>query len=117
MKGKLTGYRAFVVAVATLLVGGVSHSAPAWYQGKIDFIYLYNGGFLVDYVGTTIDDCLHKRIYFPQSTLGKEVVDRAYAMALTAQASGRTISVVVDKAVNGPGGYCNAANGSMLIKD
>ena len=101
----------------TLLGASSAFSAGAWYAGKIQFIYLYNGGFNIDFVGSSIDDCLHERIYVKQSTLGAELVDRAYAMALSAQASGRTLSVVVDKAINGPGGECEAINGSMLIRD
>ena len=111
--------RVRLTAAVVLLVGFSNAASPAaaWYAGKIDFIYLYSGGFIVDYVGTTLDDCLHKRIYFKQATLGQETLDRAYAMALSAQASGRTLSVVVDKAINGPGGECAALNGSMLIRD
>ena len=114
-------YRIGLSVIALALCGSLLtsevHAVPGWYAGKIEFIYLYNGGFNVNYVGTAIDDCLYDRIYFSQATLGKEIIDRAYSMVLAAQASGRTVSIVVDKAINGPEGYCYAANGSMLIKD
>ncbi len=65
---------------------------------------------------TALDDCQYDYVYFDDNTLGEKKVDRALSMALAAQASERVIGVVIDKAINGPGGRCDA-NGSIDVKD
>lgn len=77
---------------------------------------MFNGGFVLRMNSTALDDCKHQYIYFRDGQLGESTVDRAYSMALTAQASGRLLGVVIDKAINRPDGYCNS-NGSVDIKD
>ena len=111
------GLKTVALAVSLLLMQGTVDAAPGWYGGKVEHVYLYADGFFVNFVGSSVDDCQYDRIWVRQSTLGKDIVDRAYSMALAAQASGRSFTVVVDKAINGPEGVCEALNGSMLIKD
>jgi len=109
--------KAVMLAVSLLLIQGTAAAAPAWYGGKIRSIYLHADGFFVSFVGPTVDDCLYDRVFVREATLGKDMVDRAYSMALSAQASGRSFTIVVDKSINGPEGVCDALNGSMVIKD
>ncbi len=111
------GLKTVALAVSLLLMQGTAAAAPAWYGGKVEFIYLHADGFFVDFVGSSVDDCLYDRIWIKQSTLGKDIVDRAYSMALAAQASDRSFTIVVDKTINGPEGLCEALNGNMLIRD
>jgi len=111
------GLKTAALAVSFLLMQGTAVAAPGWYGGKVEYVYLHADGFFVNFVESSVDDCLYDRIWVRQSTLGKDIVDRAYGMALAAQASDRTFRIVVDKAINGPEGMCEALNGNMLIKD
>ena len=104
-----------VILLASFLVSTL-HASPAWYYGKISRIFLFSNGFVLRFDSTALDDCKHKYVYYNDSQLGTKQVDRAYSMALAAQASGRTVGVVIDKSINGPGGVCNS-NGSMDTKD
>lgn len=73
-------------------------------------------GFIVTFDGPALDDCQYKYAYYQVGTLGDKKVDRALSVALMPRASGETLGVVVDKAVNGPGGQCSS-NGSIDIND
>ncbi len=101
-----------LVAVALVLVFAVlptkSPAAIDWYFGDVQRIYMFNGGFVLRMSTTALDDCLHKYVYFREVTLPEKTVDRAYSMALSAQASGKQLGVVIDKAINGPGGMCES---------
>lgn len=102
------------VCLALLLAGTDASATAAWYGGTISRIFVHSDGFIVTVNGAALDDCLHQYAYFRVSDLGDKVVDRALALALAAQASGRTFRTVIDKAINGPGGECRS-NGSADI--
>ena len=111
--------KTLIVLVSALL--SVSFSiqsiaSPAWARGAVKYVYLTLDGFYVTLDTPWLDDCQYDRIRFKESTLGANTLDRAYSMALAAQASGRSFEVVIDKAINGPEGECEAL-GSTLIKD
>ncbi|MEM7763889.1 MAG: hypothetical protein AAF290_07380 [Pseudomonadota bacterium] len=110
--------KSFVV-VATLLfavITSTANAAPAWYYGTVSRIYMYNGGFIIRLNGTALDDCMHQYLYFRDSDLGETTVSRAYSMILFAEQTDREVGVVIDKAINGPGGTC-LSNGSVDIQD
>lgn len=106
--------------IAVLLLALTSsltaEAALNWYYGKISRIYTFNGGFVLTFDTAALDDCLHKYVYFRGTALGEKTVDRSLSFAMSAEAQDRTVGVVIDKAINGAGGLCNA-NGSMDIKD
>lgn len=92
-------------------------AGSAWYYGTVKRIFVNTSdGFVLMMNSAALDDCQYEYVYYKLSTLGDKKVDRAYSMALAAQASGRTLGVVIDKAINGPGGQC-ASSGAMDIKD
>ena len=91
--------------------------APAFYGGAIEFIQPYVGGVGIKLYGTELDDCQSQRVWLKDSVLGDKTVDRLYGMALSAQASGRRVEFVIDKAINGPGGECVAMGNSKIYTD
>ena len=113
---KWFGRSAMLIAVMSMLLSQAASAQPAWYYGTVNRIYLYSSGFVVTMNSGALDDCKYKYVYFKVSEIGDTQVDRAYAMVLSAQASGRTLGVVIDKSINGAGGDC-LSNGSMDIKD
>jgi hypothetical protein len=108
--------RLVTVIVLVSLWASTANAGWAWYRGNITRIYLNTDGFVLTFDSGALDDCMHKYVYFRNSQLGSEQVNRAYSMALAAKAAGRPVGTVIDKAINGPGGVCNS-NGSMDIKD
>lgn len=102
--------------LACLLITSVSNAQFAWYYGKISRIFMFNGGFVLTMESAALNDCKHSYVYFKDSQLGEATVNRAYSMALSGQATGKLIGVVIDKAINGVDGYCDS-NGSVDIKD
>lgn len=90
-------------------------TAPAWYYGTVKRVFLYSGGFVLTVNSAELDDCQHKYVYLRTSEVGEKQVDRMLSVALAAQASGRTLGVVIDKSINGPGGLCLGT--SMDIQD
>ena len=103
--------------LAGALVLAISNSAapvPNWYGGTIEWVQPYVGGVGVKVYGTELDDCQNKRVWLKDSVLGEKTVDRLYSMALAAQASGRRVEFVIDKAINGPGGECVAMGNSLI---
>jgi len=111
--------RGLVRVFAVLITLGYAISAaaqPAWYLGKITRIYTFNGGFVLTFDSTALDDCIHKYVYFRDIVLGEKTVNRALSFSMSAEAQDRTVGVVIDKAINGPGGICDS-NGSVDIRD
>lgn len=104
------------LGLSSLLIASNSDAQPAWYYGHIDRIFMYTGGFVVKMDSSALSDCKHNYIYFKDAVLGETIVNRAYSMVLSGQSTGRLIGVVIDKAINGPGGYCDSS-GSVDIKD
>jgi len=90
-------------------------ATPQWYYGNVERIYMFNGGFVVKMTTTALSDCQWEYVYFRELTLPEKTVDRAYSMALSAQASGKQLGVVIDKTINGPGGMCEC-NGNVDIQ-
>lgn len=104
------------LAIAMLLCSAVAGSAPAWYYGKVERVFLYSSGFVVTFDTTALDDCLHQYVYFQTPHMTEKGIDRALSVALAAQASGKVAGVVIDKSINGPGGVC-FSDGSIEIKN
>ncbi|MEL6301657.1 MAG: hypothetical protein AAFV47_01475 [Pseudomonadota bacterium] len=102
-----------IVCALGLMASPNANSAAAWYTGKIQRVYLYHDGFIVRFHGTVLSDCIHNYAYFRNNLLGENTVDRAYAMALSAQQSNATFGIVLD--ITTPGQACNS-NGSTDIK-
>ena len=104
-------------AVVLFIISSMStaQATPAWYYGKISRIYTFNGGFVLTFDTTALDDCIHKYVYFRDSVLGEKTVSRSLSFAMSADAQDRRVGVVIDKAINGPGGRCDS-NGSMDIQ-
>lgn len=105
-----------ILLFASTLLPQTASAAYAWYYGKVERLFLNTDGFVLTFDTTSLDDCQYKYVYYKISTLGDGQVNRAYSMALAAQASDRTLGVIVDKAINGVGGLC-FSNGGMDIKD
>jgi hypothetical protein len=96
---------------AILLVLSTSASAtPQWYRGGITRIAITVGNdFILTLDSGVLSACQYSYGYFLESVLGTSAVKNAYALALTAKASGMQFGTVIDKAINGPGGQCNQA--------
>ena len=92
-----------------------SSASPAWYRGHVERIFPINGGFVVTMSSTALDDCLHSYVYFFDTVIGEKTTDRAYSMALSAQASGKSFGVVIDKSINGPGGRCDSIGDADIM--
>ncbi len=105
-----------LVTFIAFAVPATSSASPAWYTGHIERIYLISSGFVVTMSSTALDDCQHAYVYFNDIAIGEKNADRAYSMALSAQASGKRLGVVIDKSINGAGGRCNAM-GDVDIKE
>ncbi len=99
---------------AALLICSPAQAAAAWYQGKVTRIFMHTDGFILTFVTNALDDCIHNYVYYRVSILGDKTVDRALSIALAANAQDKTVGVVIDKSIDGPGGICDA-NGSMDI--
>ncbi len=108
--------RTFAAVLALLMFSSTAMAVPNWYYGKVERVFVYLEGFVMEFDTTALDDCLHTYVYFKAPNLTEENINRALSVALSAQASGKTVGVVIDKAINGPGGHCNG-NGSIDIKD
>jgi len=115
MKG-LSVIRTFCAVLALLMFSSTAMAVPNWYYGKVERVFIYTSGFILEFDTTSLDDCLHTYVYFRTPALTDANVDRALSVALAAQATNKTVGVVIDKAINGPGGQCNAI-GSIDIKD
>lgn len=104
--------RVSIALVASVLsvVPTVSSAANAWYRGEVARVALNgsDGSFIITMKSGALDDCMHKYAYFKVSVLGAERVSKAYTIALMSLSTGMEMGVVIDKAVNGPGGYCDA---------
>lgn len=74
--------------------------------GPNDFIIMFDNELMAD--------CKWEYVYFRESVLGRDLVRNAYSIAVTALASGRQMGVVVDKAINGPGGECRQEGNNMF---
>lgn len=103
-----------LLVAAVMLCSTVSESAPAWYYGKVDRVFLCSSGFVLTYDTTALDDCMHQYVYFQMPHITEKDIDRALGIALAAQVSGRTAGVVIDTTINGPGGV-SSSDGSMDI--
>ena len=108
--------RTFAAVLALLMLSSTAVAVPNWYYGKVERIFVTTTGFILTFDSTSLDDCIHSYVYFLTPNLSDKNVDRALSVVLSAQASGKTVGVVIDKAINGPGGVCNAT-GSIDIKD
>ncbi len=118
MKGTLNPVLTAILFGCPLLVYSTAVSgAPAFYGGTVEFIQPYVGGVGIKVYGTELDDCQSQRVWLKDSVLGEKTVDRLYSMALSAQASGRRVDFVIDKAINGPGGECVATGNSKIHTD
>ena len=106
----------FAAVLTLLMLSSTTMAVPNWYYGKVERIFVYTEGFVMEFDTTSLDDCLHTYVYFKTPNLTQENINRALSVALSAQASGMTVGVVIDKAINGPGGHCNG-NGSIDIKE
>jgi hypothetical protein len=98
----------FTVAIITLSTS--VYSAGSWYVGEVKRIALIgsDGSFIVTLKNTALDNCKHKYAYFNAGSLGEGRLKHAYSMALTSLTAGVDMGIVIDKAVNGPDGQCNA---------
>ena len=105
-----------ICTISLLLVVTSSNAAVAWHFGKINRVYLHTDGFIVTFESAALDDCAHKYAYFKDSVIGEKTVSRAYSMALAAKAAGQEFGVVIDKAINGPGGDCDVIGGQADIR-
>lgn len=56
-----------------------------------------------------IDDRRHSYVYFGTNLLSVTLVERNNTVVLSAKTQGNSIGVVIDKAINGPGGTDAAA--------
>jgi len=102
---------------------GLTISAPtsalasaSWAKGTIDYIYITSDGFIVALNGNALDNCQYNRVNIKVSQHTDKLVDRIYAAALAAQAADRQFEIVIDIAINGVGGACDAVNGSTIIR-
>ena len=118
MKGSLYAILSAITLGCSLLVYSTSvNGTPAFYGGTIEFIQPYVGGVGIKLYGTDLDDCQSQRVWLKDSVLREKTVDRLFGMALSAQASGRRVDFVIDKAINGPGGECVAMGNSKIYTD
>lgn len=105
------------VAAVLLLCSTTAEAVGSWYYGKVQRIHLYSdAGFVMKFDSTALDDCQWQYVYIRTPNYSERGVDRALSIALAAQASGRTVGVVIDKTINGPGGQCDS-NGQIDIRD
>ena len=105
------------VAIAMSTYSTTADAAGSWYYGKVQRIYMYaDAAFVMTFDSTALDDCHGQYVYIRAPNFTERGVDRALSIALSAQASGRTVGVVIDKTINGPGGQCDSY-GQLDIKD
>ncbi len=99
------------LAAILLLLSTSAFATQQWYRGVITRIAITaNNDFILTLDSGVLSDCQYSYVYFLESVLGTSGVKNAYALALTAKASGMQFGTVIDKAINGPGGQCNQAN-------
>lgn len=107
--------QASLLIVFAALLPCVSNAQPAWYRGVVTRVAILSGNdFIVTFDNEELADCQWRYVYFRGSALGAEKVRNAYALAMMALAGGRTLGVVIDKAINGPGGVCNQEGAGMF---
>ena len=99
-----------IIMLAVLNFPSISFGGAAYYEGVVSRVNLMGGdsSFYVRFSNSELDDCKHQRVYFPLSTLGKDAVNRAYALALISFTTQSTMRIVIDKDINGYDGNCNA---------
>jgi hypothetical protein len=98
------------LAAILFLLSSSAFATPQWYRGGITRIAVTVGNdFILTLDSGVLSDCQYSYVYFLESVLGTSAVKNAYALALTAKASGMQFGTVIDKAINGPGGQCNQA--------
>lgn len=88
-----------------------AHADRQWYVGQVSRVALIDGNdssFIVSFKNGALDDCQYKYAYFYGGMIGQERLKSAYALAITSLTTGLDMGVVIDKAVNGAGGQCNA---------
>lgn len=101
------------------LVLGLNASALAenawWAYGQVEFVQQSHDLVAIGLTSTALDGCLHDRVYFRDPVLGEKLVDRAFSMALSAQASGRQLGIVIDLDARNQGAECRALGNMVLI--
>lgn len=90
-------------------VASTANAAPAWYSGKVTRVWSYDATvFVVTLDSAELSDCAHGYAYVGMAGVLTTDFKVAYATALSAYLSGKTLGIVIDKAKNGPGGACYA---------
>ncbi len=107
---------ACLCALLLSMTTGAGATTPWWAWGEVEFVQQNVGMVVIGLTTTALDGCTADRVYLRDSLLGEKHVDRAFSMALAAQASGRQIGIVIDLDVRNAGGECRAL-GNMLVKD
>jgi hypothetical protein len=100
-----------LLAPIMLLTSVPALAVVAWYRGGITRIASMGGNdFLLTFDNGVLSDCQNNYVFFRESILGTAMVKNAYALAMTAKATGMQFGAVIDKAIDGPGGECVQAN-------
>ena len=98
-----------LICMTVALAGVPANAAQAWYRGGITRIYNNTGNdFILTLDSGVLSDCQYAYVVFKESLLGTAAIRNAYALALTAKAAGLQFGTVIDKAINGAGGECDA---------
>lgn len=95
-------------ALAAMTLSFNASAEAAWYAGPVSRVALVGDGIVVTLKTTALADCQYSYAYFHNPYLDPIVIKNAYAIALTSLTTGLEMGIVIDKAINGPGGQCNA---------
>lgn len=97
------------LSLALFLISSSAMAGSQWYRGVVDRVSISGDGeFVVTFESDALSDCMHGYAYFNQGSLGEFKFKTAYTIALTSLTTGRSMGVVINKDINGPGGKCYA---------